>query len=279
MNHIVLIVFDSARHDTFIRAAIPNLVRMGAVQRRFSYASWTPPSHYAMLMGMLPHQGRPGLFAAVEHERELLSWSSRIGIAPADLDLRGFLPRLSLPMFLRSLGYRCEAYVSMPVLNSYTMISADFELFELMPSHNHFSGIIDRVRFSEQPTFFLLNVGETHYPYTLQGESAAGMPHMAGLHGVIKRGLGSVGSETDSERAFAEWCTEARMRQLWERQIACIEHLDQLMDRLFAKAPENTWFIVTSDHGELFGEGGFFGHGPVVHEKIFEVFLVEGLRP
>jgi hypothetical protein len=279
MNHIVLIVFDSARYDTFARAARPHLARIGQAQRRFSYASWTPPSHYAMLLGMLPHQGRPGLFASVEHQRELLSWSQRIGVEPASLELGGFLPRLSLPMFLRSLGYRCEAYVSMPVLNPYTMIAVDFDRFELMPSHNHFAGIIERVRFSEQPTFFLLNVGETHYPYTLHAESSAGMPHLAGLHGVIKRGLAGVGSEADAERAFAEWCTEARMRQLWEKQIACIEHLDGLMERLLAKAPENTWFIVTSDHGELFGEGGFFGHGPVMHEKLFEVFLVEGRRP
>ena len=25
-----------------------------------------------------------------------------------------------------------------------------------------------------------------------------------------------------------------------------------------------------------FGEQGFFGHGPIMHEKVFEVFLVEG---
>ena len=36
---------------------------------------------------------------------------------------------------------------------------------------------------------------------------------------------------------------------------------------------------MTSDHGELFGEGGYFGHGPIAHEKVFEVPFVEGLRP
>ncbi len=41
--------------------------------------------------------------------------------------------------------------------------------------------------------------------------------------------------------------------------------------------PENTWLIVTSDHGELFGEDGFFGHGPIAHEKVLEVPFVEGL--
>jgi hypothetical protein len=276
MNHIVLVVFDSARHDTFVRAAKPNIDRLGPTQPRFAYASWTPPSHYAMLMGALPHRGRPGIFAAAEHRSELVAWVERIGVSPASLELGGFLPRLSLPMFLRSLGYRTEAYVSLPVLNSYTMISVDFDRFELMPAHNDFGAIIERVRFTDQPTFFLLNVGETHYPYAIAGEPSPGMPHLSGLHGVIKRGLAAA---VDPERAFAEWCTEANMLRLWEKQIACVEHLDRLMGRLLEKSPANTWFIVTSDHGELFGEGGFFGHGPVMHEKVFEVFLAEGRRP
>jgi len=36
---------------------------------------------------------------------------------------------------------------------------------------------------------------------------------------------------------------------------------------------------VTSDHGELFGEDRFFGHGPVCHEKVLEVPFVEGVVP
>jgi arylsulfatase A-like enzyme len=61
--------------------------------------------------------------------------------------------------------------------------------------------------------------------------------------------------------------------------VACIEYLDRIIAELIKKAPANTWLMVTSDHGELFGEGGYFGHGPVVHEKVFEVFFVEGKTP
>jgi hypothetical protein len=280
MNHIVLVVFDSTRLDAFTAAAAPNVARLGAAQRRFSYASWTPPSHHAMVMGQLPHRGRPAVFTSVEYQRELWSWVERIGARTGSLDLRGFLPRLSLPMFLRSLGYRCEAYVSLPVLSSYTLIAADFDRFELMPSHNHFAALMERVRFSDQPTFFLLNAGETHYPYAVHGERTEGMPHLPGLHGVLKGGLVDLSTaEAEAERAFAAWCTEARMRRLFDRQVACVEHLDRLMGQLMSRAPASTWFIVTSDHGELFGEDGYFGHGPVMHPKVFEVFLVEGRRP
>jgi hypothetical protein len=38
----------------------------------------------------------------------------------------------------------------------------------------------------------------------------------------------------------------------------------------------NTHIIVTADHGELFGELGYFGHGPIMHDKCFEVPYLEG---
>jgi hypothetical protein len=40
--------------------------------------------------------------------------------------------------------------------------------------------------------------------------------------------------------------------------------------------PPHTYVTVTADHGELFGEGGYFGHGPINHEKVYEVPFVEG---
>ena len=44
----------------------------------------------------------------------------------------------------------------------------------------------------------------------------------------------------------------------------------------YAKGRDDTIVIVTADHGELFGEMGYFGHGPIMHEKCFEVPFVEG---
>jgi arylsulfatase A-like enzyme len=51
---------------------------------------------------------------------------------------------------------------------------------------------------------------------------------------------------------------------------------DVVMEELFDIVPKNTWITLTSDHGELFGEDGFFGHGPIHHEKVFEVPFIEG---
>jgi membrane-anchored protein YejM (alkaline phosphatase superfamily) len=41
-------------------------------------------------------------------------------------------------------------------------------------------------------------------------------------------------------------------------------------------AKDRTHFIITADHGDLFGEDDYFGHGPIFHEKVYEVPFVEG---
>ena len=70
--------------------------------------------------------------------------------------------------------------------------------------------------------------------------------------------------------------------RLAEAAVACVEmraYMDGVFAELYDTVPENTYFIVTADHGELFGEDDYFGHGPIMHEKCFEVPFLEGLRP
>ena len=45
-NNIFFIVFDSCRWDAYQAARTPNLDRLGTAQKRYSYASWTSPSHF-----------------------------------------------------------------------------------------------------------------------------------------------------------------------------------------------------------------------------------------
>ena len=91
------------------------------------------------------------------------------------------------------------------------------------------------------------------------------------------RALAGVKSQRGSsdERFF----DQKMMQSLQEQQIACVEYVDAQFGKLLDKCPDNTHFIITSDHGELFGEDGFFGHGPIMHEKVFEVPFLEGRLP
>lgn len=237
------------------------------VERRWSYASWTGPAHYAFLMGLVPHRSPPGVFASEVYRQEYARWSDRLGIT--NLDFARFLPHLSLPRLLRTLGYRTVARVSLPVLNEATLLSAHFDDYRLMADHNDFAGMIADMTFpSNQPVFYFFNLGETHYPYML---AAADLPQLSGVHGVL-RGLAQ-GGTTSEPAAFFD---PDLMARLHAQQVRCVEHVDALFGRMLSKCPRGTHIIVTADHGELFGEDGYFGHGPIMHEKVFEVPFLEG---
>jgi len=45
MNNLFFIVLDSCRFDSFQAANTPNMDRIGKAEKRYSYASWTSPSH------------------------------------------------------------------------------------------------------------------------------------------------------------------------------------------------------------------------------------------
>jgi hypothetical protein len=274
-NNLIMIVFDSCRFDSFAAAKTPNISRLGEVQRRYSYASWTVPSHTVYLLGASPHTSPKGVFASEVYKQDFVRWGDRLNIP--DISFRGFVPRLSLPAFLQENGYKTNALVSMPVLNQTTILNQHFDRYQLMKSHNDFNAIIDNLIFEkDQPSFYLLNIGETHYPYTLPGESGDNLPRIHGVHGVFKhmddqilQGGGAVSSD-------GRFFNMEQMRELHEKQRSNVEYLDGLFEKLYEVVPANTHIMVMADHGELFGEEDYFGHGPIIHEKVFEVFFVEG---
>jgi glucan phosphoethanolaminetransferase (alkaline phosphatase superfamily) len=67
-----------------------------------------------------------------------------------------------------------------------------------------------------------------------------------------------------------------KLEVLRRRQIDAVRYLDNVVEELFDLVPKDTYITITSDHGELFGEDGYFGHGPVQHDKVMEVPFIEG---
>lgn len=272
-NNLVYIVMDSCRFDSYQAASTPNMNQIGTGEQRYSYASWTSPSHYTLLMGLLPHNSPKGVFASDVYKQEFTKWVDRLAIP--DLSFKTFVPYLSLPKVLQELGYKTTARVSMPVLNQFTTINTHFDDYKLMSNHNDFAGIIDEIDFSDDdPQFYFVNLGETHYPYMLDDSS---MPRISGVHGVFK-GMDEFMLTEANEKA-GEFFDQREMKRLHDQQVSCVEYVDNLVAKLLNKCPSNTHIIITADHGELFGEEGYFGHGPIMHEKCFEVPFLEGICP
>ena len=274
-NNYILIIFDSCRYDSFIRARPKVMRKLGRVEKRWSYASWTAPSHYNLLMGLLPHQSPKHVFASEYYKKDFFKFNERLGAE--NIEFKSLVPKLYFPLFLKEkLGYRTHARVSLPVLNPRTILNQGFDSYQLMPDHNDMRAMVREMRLpKDRPSFYLLNVGETHYPYALPDEPPEEWPRISGVHGVFKHLDDHVvgGKLVRGKKRFFD---PKALKELRQRQIKAVKYLDQVVEELFDIVPKNTYITITSDHGELFGEDGYFGHGPIQHDKVLEVPFVEG---
>ncbi|MCH2112439.1 MAG: sulfatase-like hydrolase/transferase [Planctomycetes bacterium] len=291
-NHLLVITLDSCRWDSFMAAEPSNIARLCGglenVERRFSYASWTAPSHYNLLTGLVPHVSPEKVYASEYYKEDLYKFKERLGVEEAGFE--AMIPHLWLPSYLKAKGYETNAMVSLPVLNPATGINNDFDTFKLMPKHNDMLAMLDgmeehmKTRESKglkgnTPQFYLMNVGETHYPYALPDEDKNDLPHISGVNGIFKKLDNQINEEGNlvSDNESGNWMDMDQIEQCRDRQIKTVKYLDEVVfPRLYDMVPKDTWVIVTADHGELFGEAGYFGHGPIMHEKVFEVPFLEG---
>lgn len=273
-TNLVYIIMDSCRFDSYQRAKTPNMDRIAEGEQRWSYASWTAPSHHSIFLGQVAHKSPTKVLASEVYKQEYSLWVDRLDTP--DLSFKDFVPELSLSKVLQNLGYWTVGRVSMPVLNPMTGMGRHFDDYKLMPDHNDFAGMLDDIEFTaSQPSYYFCNLGETHYPYMLKDDS---LPRISGVHGVVKGMDDAIARTGDLPTEEPEFFTKKEMQDLHDQQVRCVEYIDELLGSLIEKAPVNTHFIVAADHGELFGEGDYFGHGPIMHEKVFQVPFLEGRK-
>ena len=108
-----------------------------------------------------------------------------------------------------------------------------------------------------RPFFGFINFGETHAPYVFKG---------------------CEGRCPDDVRARRmtwppmEQGPTGRATAAFRFQMAAAEFLDARLPGLFDGLPGETIVVLTADHGDCFGEDGYWGHG-VNHPKVLEVPL------
>ena len=131
----------------------------------------------------------------------------------------------------------------------------------------------------ERPFFLYAHYGGAHHPYyppltfrgaftddidmSAQAASEFALEHTADVYEEIAAGCAYSASEWDAISAMYD---------------ASIKHCDALMGDLFVHLrsldPENTVFVVTSDHGDLLGEYDLLSHKLVLHDALVRVPLV-----
>jgi len=125
---------------------------------------------------------------------------------------------------------------------------------------------------SEDQPFFLWNhYMDVHGPYQPPGDyrSQFGDGHWdVDPQSLYKRAIDDPGSITDTERQA--------LIDLYDGEIRYTDyHLCQFLDELERRGLyEGTLIIVTADHGDAFGEHGYYEHPRRLHEELTKVPLI-----
>jgi arylsulfatase A-like enzyme len=283
---ILLVVLDTvgAAHTSLHGGPLPTtpvlerLAREGAWFRRaVATAPWTVPSHASLFTGEQPrtvgcHHEHPSLPEGVPTTAEILARA----------------------------GYRTGAFVANPWVGPATGLVRGFDhteaTWELLRLWRSLSAVraLERLRRGEPgkggalavrrslawlgragevPSFAFVNLLEAHSPFHRVPHAArfgvadparvGERTHRAQLEGPDALGYPEPG-ELDAARRL---------------HAAGVRHVDGLVGELLAGLEaggrlERTFVIVTSDHGEAFGEHGFHGHLVGLYEETLHVPLV-----
>jgi len=275
--YILLIVMDAARADHFScygysKKTAPVIDRVAQEGARFSRAvstsSWTLPAHASLFTGLLPLEHG----ATRQHD-----W------------LIDRIPTLA--QLLKTSGYRTAGFSNNPKVDTNQNMHRGFDLFvaiwsdttvttTLKPHNTEHTNRLVRSFLEaqpEQPFFVFINYMDVHTPYD---------PPEPYRSRYLKPGQ-EITARIDSACRDASLSNREILKLNGEeisvvRNIynGAINYLDakigELLDYLREKGDyDNTLVIITSDHGELFGEyGGYFGHGGLLYRPLVHIPLV-----
>ena len=269
---------DAARADHFScygygRETTPNIDRVAAEGLRFTRAvstsSWTLPSHASLFTGLLPSENG----THVQH-----NW---------------LIERIpTLAEILKNRGYRTAGFSNNPWVSEAQNLSRGFDTFKVfLPDSDNVRRhkvadteqtnllvrqFLESNVSSEEPFLVFINYMDVHAPYdppelyrdlflsddqviTAVIDSANRNPQQVnkGFLKLSDRDYEIIRSIYDGAFVFLD----SKIGEL----------LDHLKDR---DLYDNTLIIITSDHGELFGEHGYFTHGVLLYWKLLHIPLI-----
>jgi arylsulfatase A-like enzyme len=300
--NVLLVVLDTARADALepysSRADTPTVRQLAsrgvAYPRAIAPSCWTVPSHAAMLLGGPPRS------VGICH---VFRGNGQLCVPVIERQRGRYLSEV-----LRRNGYETHGVSANAWISNANGFSTGFDAFHDLKGNRvskmghaslqmKLSWYIDALRAKvddgatavesllrdwlakrpRSPFFWFVNLVECHSPYLPPRpyndakvldrlRAARDNSHLTliGVMSIIATG------QTPSPRALA------RMRYLYDRSVtfmdAWLARIMQALDR--SGVLEETIVIVTSDHGENFGEGGLIAHGGSLDDRMLWVPLV-----
>jgi arylsulfatase A-like enzyme len=310
--NVVLIVLDTVAADHlslhgYDRPTSPTLESLARRGVRFdrvqATSSWTLPSHAGFFTGRWPHELSAGWLTPLDASHPTLAeflgsrgyatagFVANLFYCGSDSGLARGFTRYRDFIFPELSATKPAALVDRPVEGlraihqylteraSVVFLADVIRLFDAgirKPAaavNRELLGWLSERRQPERPFFAFVNFCDVHYPYMV----SAGGIHRFGAKPRTNR-------ETD---IIENWRVVDKLK-LSAREIAfardsyddCIADLDEQLGRLLDELErrgilESTWLLITSDHGESFGEQpGVFIHGTSLYQPQLHVPLV-----
>jgi len=259
---IVLVVLDTTRADAVsaygsVKGSTPTvdaLARTGLLyEHAFSNANWTLPSHASLFTGLLPSQNG------------VQGGTDALGDLPTVADLLG------------QAGYETVGVSENPWLGPNNPMAKRFERFQR--ADKDLVGDVEqwlRSRTDARPFFLFLNIMDSHGPYKLRERNPflpAGVTRQQAREvlKVLGRGLHEYLCTATPE----QW----DMTVLRALYLGNVQAADAKLGRVLAQLEPvrqagPVIVIVTSDHGEYFGEQSLIEHEIGVGNAVLHVPLV-----
>lgn len=296
--NVLLVVMDTARADAFepygaptgATPAVSELSRRGAAAPVVhATANWTLPSHASLLSGRMPRA--LGIGSGATLDQVLLANEHRL-LAPVLHDEGWHTIAVSANPFIAptygfGLGFdrffqvtsarraaRKGARGALKDLALGALADLDSGLSEVEATLERAVGEAP----GDRPWFAFVNLMECHSPYL--------PPRPWNDLGAVGRVRAMVDARRHQThpavvdaclgRSSAPASSLARMRHLYDRSVTMMDAwLGRVTDHLRATGGlDDTLVVVTSDHGENFGECGRLGHTLSVDERLLRVPLV-----
>ena len=277
LPNILLIVMDTARADHYScyeyhRPTTPNLDRVAARGLRFTQAistsAWTLPSHATLFTGMLP----------LEH-----------GACHQHCWLSNRFPTLA--ELLRMRGYQTAGFTNNGIIDKAKNLDRGFDVFyaiwadtsavlENKHSNTEHTNRLVRDYLTEcekdKPFFIFINYMDTHRPY-LPPEPFKSKFLPVGYE--VDARLASACGKSDSLNLGKFVPNQKDLEGMVAVYDGALNYLDfrigELLDFLESRnLLDNTLVIITSDHGELLGEYGRYGHGALLNRQLVHIPLI-----
>jgi arylsulfatase A-like enzyme len=297
-RNVVLIVWDTVRAYNvslhgYPRETTPNLKRWAREGVRYTLATaaapWTYPSHSCFFTGQWPFKLNSQWKNALEgsdstlaeylsaREYETVGFAANTNCCHYETGLdRGFGRYEDYPLspftllgrtapgnwFLSNVVHRGDAYAQKWVR---------LQSRNAQGINDAFLDWLSRRR-SDRPFFAFLNQFDAHDPYVPP-------PEYAGRFGVRPDTTRDYQLLTDFVHTDKTTVAPRDVEMAVDCYDDCIAYLDDQLGRLLAalqmrRLLDSTVVIITSDHGESFGDHGVFGHGSGLHLDQIGVPLV-----